>query len=131
MSLTQVYTETTDGRTASARSISLRGRPPHPPLNTDPSRKSFDKADEIELAQLGATEGVPGTGAGVGTGETPPVEPDVPSKVSKWAGRIQFLTLCWTLFVAGWNDGTTGPLLSRMQENYHVGCYPSGNVPWK
>ncbi|TFK38015.1 major facilitator superfamily domain-containing protein [Crucibulum laeve] len=37
-----------------------------------------------------------------------------------WA-RVQFLTLCWTLFLAGWNDGSTGPLLPRIQEVYHVG----------
>ncbi|KAH9478786.1 hypothetical protein JR316_0009247 [Psilocybe cubensis] len=30
----------------------------------------------------------------------------------------QFLSLCLTLFLAGWNDGTTGPLLPRIQEVY-------------
>ncbi|KJA21447.1 hypothetical protein HYPSUDRAFT_67788 [Hypholoma sublateritium FD-334 SS-4] len=35
--------------------------------------------------------------------------------------RIQFATLLWTLMLAGWNDGTTGPLLPRIQEVYHVG----------
>jgi fucose permease len=34
--------------------------------------------------------------------------------------RIQFTTLCYSLFLAGWNDGTTGPLLPRIQEVYHV-----------
>ncbi|EJF59568.1 MFS general substrate transporter [Dichomitus squalens] len=34
--------------------------------------------------------------------------------------RIQFATLCWSLFLAGWNDGTTGPLLPRIQTVYHV-----------
>jgi hypothetical protein len=33
---------------------------------------------------------------------------------------LQFASLCWTLFLAGWNDGTTGPLLPRMQTHYHV-----------
>ncbi|KAH9899243.1 MFS general substrate transporter [Cubamyces lactineus] len=36
-------------------------------------------------------------------------------------GRIQFATLCWSIFVAGWNDGTVGPLLLRLQAVYHVG----------
>ncbi|KAI0642730.1 MFS general substrate transporter [Trametes meyenii] len=36
-------------------------------------------------------------------------------------GWIQFATLCWSIFVAGWNDGTLGPLLPRLQEVYHVG----------
>ncbi|KAI0774901.1 MFS general substrate transporter [Trametes elegans] len=35
--------------------------------------------------------------------------------------KVQFATLCWTLFLAGWNDGTTGPLLPRIQAVYHVG----------
>ncbi|KAI0828615.1 major facilitator superfamily domain-containing protein [Trametes gibbosa] len=35
--------------------------------------------------------------------------------------NIQFVTLCWSLFMAGWNDGTTGPLLPRIQSVYHVG----------
>jgi len=34
--------------------------------------------------------------------------------------RIQFATLCYSLFLAGWNDGTTGPLLPKIQEVYHV-----------
>ncbi|KAI0370516.1 MFS general substrate transporter [Pilatotrama ljubarskyi] len=36
-------------------------------------------------------------------------------------GWIQFGTLCWSIYVAGWNDGTVGPLLPRLQEVYHVG----------
>ncbi|KAF9495023.1 MFS general substrate transporter [Pleurotus eryngii] len=35
--------------------------------------------------------------------------------------RVQFATLCWCLFMAGWNDGTTGPLLPRIREVYNVG----------
>ena len=34
--------------------------------------------------------------------------------------RIQFAALCWTLFLAGWNDGTPGPMLPRIQSVYHV-----------
>ena len=34
---------------------------------------------------------------------------------------IQVLTLCFSLFVAGWNDGTTGPLLPTYQRVYRVG----------
>ncbi|KAI0323777.1 MFS general substrate transporter [Cubamyces sp. BRFM 1775] len=36
-------------------------------------------------------------------------------------GRIQFATLCWSIFVAGWSDGTLGPLLLRLQAVYNVG----------
>ena len=34
--------------------------------------------------------------------------------------RIQFIVLCFSLFLAGWNDGSTGPLLLRIQNVYHV-----------
>lgn len=35
--------------------------------------------------------------------------------------RVQFLALCWSLFLMGWTDGSTGPLLPRIQESYKVG----------
>ncbi|KAK0454062.1 MFS general substrate transporter [Desarmillaria tabescens] len=34
--------------------------------------------------------------------------------------HVQFAALCWCMFLAGWNDGTTGPLLPRIQEVYDV-----------
>ena len=34
--------------------------------------------------------------------------------------RAQFLALCWALFVVGWTDGSTGPLLPRIQTFYDV-----------
>lgn len=34
--------------------------------------------------------------------------------------RAQFLSLCWALFVIGWTDGSTGPLLPRIQHFYDV-----------
>ncbi|KAM5538630.1 hypothetical protein V8D89_007659 [Ganoderma adspersum] len=33
---------------------------------------------------------------------------------------IQFAALCWSIFICGWNDGTTGPLIPRLQEVYRV-----------
>ncbi|KJA28717.1 hypothetical protein HYPSUDRAFT_1082544 [Hypholoma sublateritium FD-334 SS-4] len=35
--------------------------------------------------------------------------------------RIQFYSLCCSLFIIGWNDGSTGPLLPRIHEVYKVG----------
>lgn len=32
-----------------------------------------------------------------------------------------FSSMCLTLFTLGWNDGTVGPLLPRMQASYNVG----------
>jgi hypothetical protein len=68
-------------------------------------------------------------------------DPDAPVVLSAQAKRIelvQFASLCYALFLAGmplgsgmfavlthtrtagYNDGTTGPLLPRMQDVYHV-----------
>ncbi|KAF9051744.1 MFS general substrate transporter [Panaeolus papilionaceus] len=52
-------------------------------------------------------------------GKSSEILPVLTSK-QKILARVQFAALCWTLFVAGWNDGTTGPLLSRIQEVYGV-----------
>ncbi|KAJ3731003.1 major facilitator superfamily domain-containing protein [Lentinula guzmanii] len=34
---------------------------------------------------------------------------------------IQLAALYWCMFLAGWNDGSTGPLLPKIQEVYNVG----------
>ena len=44
-----------------------------------------------------------------------------PSKKEERVARAQFLALCWTLFVVGWTDGSTGPLLPKIQNFYDVG----------
>lgn len=36
------------------------------------------------------------------------------------ASRIQFAALCLSLFLLGWNDGSTGPLIPRLREVYNV-----------
>ncbi|KAI0819203.1 MFS general substrate transporter [Trametes gibbosa] len=51
----------------------------------------------------------------------PPTAASASTAAFRRLARFQFATLCWTLFLAGWNDGTTGPLLPRMQSVYHVG----------
>ena len=51
--------------------------------------------------------------------------PDAPSQEQIAAfrrhGRIHFAALCYSSFLNGWNDGSTGPLLPRIEQNYHVG----------
>ncbi|KAF9552887.1 MFS general substrate transporter, partial [Agrocybe pediades] len=34
---------------------------------------------------------------------------------------IHFITLCWCVWLVGWNDGTAGPLLPRLQQQYNIG----------
>lgn len=49
----------------------------------------------------------------------------------KYDALFQFITLCFSIFVPGFNDGTLGPLLPRIQAVYHVSpivcnsCYSS------
>ena len=45
------------------------------------------------------------------------------SKKEERVARIQFLALCWTLFAIGWTDGSTGPLLPRIQNFYDVSLF--------
>jgi len=49
---------------------------------------------------------------------------DTRTKKQKATESVQSAAVCWCLFLAGWNDGTTGPLLPRIQEVYDV-CYPA------
>ncbi|KAK0234023.1 MFS transporter [Armillaria fumosa] len=34
--------------------------------------------------------------------------------------NLQFAAVCWSFFLGGWNDGTTGPLIPVIQESYHI-----------
>ena len=43
-----------------------------------------------------------------------------PTKKEERVAQAQFLALCWALFVVGWTDGSTGPLLPKIQTFYDV-----------
>lgn len=40
-------------------------------------------------------------------------------KARRWL-EVQYACLCFALFLAGWNDGTNGPLIPRIQHHYNV-----------
>ncbi|KAF9787908.1 MFS general substrate transporter [Thelephora terrestris] len=44
---------------------------------------------------------------------------EVPPRARKWL-EVQYACLCFALFLAGWNDGTSGPLIPRIQRYYNV-----------
>ena len=52
----------------------------------------------------------------------PPMQEATSQSASRHELRtnIHFTTLCFCLFLVGWNDGTVGPLLPRIQGVYHV-----------
>lgn len=51
-----------------------------------------------------------------------PINDASPEQLRKYAAkeRLQFATLSFSLFMAGWNDGSSGPLLPRIQSVYSV-----------
>ncbi|KAG1903204.1 major facilitator superfamily domain-containing protein [Suillus fuscotomentosus] len=42
------------------------------------------------------------------------------TKPQRLRARVQFATVCGAMYLAGWNDGTTGPLLPRIQKVYDL-----------
>lgn len=44
----------------------------------------------------------------------------IPTRLEARTALAQFLALCGSLFLLGWNDGSTGPLLPRIQKVYNV-----------
>ena len=68
----------------------------------------------------GDTEVGPATGASStveGGQGTPPGER---TRKMVMTDHLQFFAACWSMVLAGWNDGTTGPLLPRIQQVYNV-----------
>ncbi|KAL0565867.1 hypothetical protein V5O48_016155 [Marasmius crinis-equi] len=64
------------------------------------------------------------SGGGCGGSLPPPGPESVPARTRTKSqilqGRLQLATLFWTMFLAGWHDGSIGPLLPRVQEVYHI-----------
>jgi hypothetical protein len=53
------------------------------------------------------------------TGNNKPAIPAVTLAMRR-REKIVIGAMCWALFLAGWNDGSFGPLLPRVQQNYHA-----------
>ena len=99
-------------------------------INADSTQPLYLRPYEMELQSLESRKAskfdlnaIPlESDHGEGSSRTPQAAEHTTTHEQKILGRVQFLTLCWTLFLTGWNDGTTGPLLPRIQEVYHVCC---------
>ncbi|ETW78487.1 hypothetical protein HETIRDRAFT_460335 [Heterobasidion irregulare TC 32-1] len=82
------------------------------------------KDEDIELSNRAANP--PSGSADVRVVEGPASEdqgsglPSPNAKGVRTIAYVQFAALCWTLFLAGWNDGSTGPLLPRFRSVYNV-----------
>jgi len=55
-------------------------------------------------------------------------DPKAKTKRQRLLARVQFASLCWSMYVAGWNDGTTGPLLPRIQKVYGVSGFDACSI---
>ncbi|KAF8265759.1 major facilitator superfamily domain-containing protein [Lactarius quietus] len=80
--------------------------------------KTTTRAEPIELSEVNARTSSQEHNESVPDGQVAASEP---SKSARLGAKIQFFVLCWTLFLIGWSDGSTGPLLPRIQSVYHVG----------
>ncbi|KAJ7051845.1 major facilitator superfamily domain-containing protein [Mycena amicta] len=59
-----------------------------------------------------------------GRAEPEPEDSPLPTRRStkqRMLENLQLATLCWALFLTGWNDGSLGPLIPKIQEEYHIG----------
>lgn len=54
------------------------------------------------------------------TNSTAPVLSPAQKARHRWNGRQHFFALCYCIFLEGWNDGSTGPLLPTVQRYYNV-----------
>ncbi|KAK1225385.1 hypothetical protein PQX77_011675 [Marasmius sp. AFHP31] len=75
------------------------------------------KDSKLEHRHPQSGETVPELGLSLGN---EPRLVEKPTHAQVIQGRLQLATLFWTMFLAGWNDGSTGPLLPRIQAVYHV-----------
>jgi len=47
-------------------------------------------------------------------------QPQVKPRTQRTREQIQLTALCWFVYLEGWNDGSNGPLLPRIQQVYGV-----------
>lgn len=76
---------------------------------------------DIEFAPRSSNASASSVRVEGGVDFTSPVLSPVQSTAQRWKGRMHFAALCYFLFLEGWNDGTTGPLLPTIQK-YHNVC---------
>ncbi len=76
--------------------------------------------NDVEIAPSFPSSLAPSIRLDEDTDSTAPAISAAQKAVYRRKHAIHFATLCFTIFLNGWNDGTTGPLLPRIQSYYHV-----------
>ncbi|KAJ8694718.1 hypothetical protein PTI98_007369 [Pleurotus ostreatus] len=93
-----------------------------PPLMSETVElKNAETIPRLDTASVHGVESLPGQLYKHGDSQSTEQENrQTSSKKQATTSWIQFATLCWCFFLTGWNDGTTGPLLPRIQEVYNL-----------
>lgn len=104
LSLTNIDVSSSEDATIALSSITFNSSPP--------SLLGYSE----NIGHTAASVENPGGDAGRGTDTAP----EAKSKTLKSREYIQLATLCWFVYLEGWNDGTNGPLLPRIQRVYNV-----------
>ncbi|KAI0332814.1 MFS general substrate transporter [Cubamyces sp. BRFM 1775] len=74
-----------------------------------------------EAASNTLSQTAPGRAMGRSEQDQSTAEDQAVANAHRRKSLLHFAALCGCLFVNGWNDGTAGPMLPRIQEHYHIG----------
>lgn len=86
--------------------------PHHPTVSSYHSLKESGKQNRDEQVEMRVTSSASNSGAASVS------DLKAQTKRQRLRARVQFATVCGSMYLAGWNDGTTGPLLPRIQTVY-------------
>ncbi|EMD35453.1 hypothetical protein CERSUDRAFT_116208 [Gelatoporia subvermispora B] len=76
----------------------------------------------LEEAQVPSTSTAGASGAEeAGASVSAPAVTPAQRAEQRRRSRMHFAALCYSLWLEGWNDGTTGPLLPVIQRHYNIG----------
>ncbi|KIJ59385.1 hypothetical protein HYDPIDRAFT_118606 [Hydnomerulius pinastri MD-312] len=83
-----------------------------------PQPSKLNLSDDIELTPVTTA---PPSSENQDVAHAPNPPRVLKSRLQKSRETKQFITLCWLVYLMGWNDGSNGPLLPRIQQVYGVG----------
>ncbi|CAL1699272.1 unnamed protein product [Somion occarium] len=78
-------------------------------------------SEDIELASRLPSTTASSVRIGEDTSSTAPVLSPAERARNKFRSRLHFAALAFSMFLEGWNDGSTGPLLPTIQRSYNIG----------
>ncbi|KAH8103076.1 MFS general substrate transporter [Cristinia sonorae] len=91
----------------------------HEDTDTPNTMSKTASVDIMEDGRIETKEGEEDVTRSTTTDDLSPAA-DILARKYRLKARLNFLACCWSLFLAGWNDGTTGPLLPRIQAVYNL-----------